>query len=248
MFDINNVYVGDCLTLIKNIEDKSINISFTSSPYNRIRDDTYDYYHDTRTDYYDMLVAITDEMLRVTKGYVIVNIQCNRFNKKEFYSYIGHYADKINGTVIWVKSNPQPAGNYKESENTRSVTNAFEYFIFIKDGENFVKYGDTQFNNVITSTVNSKHIDGHGAIMKKEVCYELLKHFTNRGDVILDPFFGTGTTGVCALELERNFIGFEIVPEYADVARQRISCVISGIDEDKVSFKVSKKSNMKSLF
>lgn len=154
MFDLNKVYVGDCLSLIKGIDDKSIDVSFTSPPYNRVhRHDTYAYYHDTRTDYYDMLVDITDEMLRVTKGYVIVNIQCIRFNKREFYSYIGHYADKINGTVVWVKSNPQPATNCREVDNSlvRSVTNAFEYFIFLKDGEDFVKYGESQFNNVITS-------------------------------------------------------------------------------------------------
>lgn len=248
MFDLNKVYVGDCLNLIKDIDDKSVDVSFTSPPYNRVhRHDTYEYYHDTREDYFDMLVSITDEMLRVTKGYVIVNLQCIRFNKREFYSYIGHYADKINGTIVWVKSNPQPATNVREidQKEVRSVTNAFEYFIFLKDGEDFVKYGNSQFSNVITSTVNSRHIEGHGAIMKKEVCHELLKQFTNKDDIILDPFFGTGTTGVCALELGRKFIGFEIVPQYAEVSKQRIDAVIKGYNEENLKASSMKQSGIK---
>jgi DNA modification methylase len=243
MFDLNKVYVGDCLNLIKDIDDKSVDVSFTSPPYNRVhRHDKYDYYEDTRSDYYDMLVNITDEMLRVTKDYVIINIQCTRFNKNEFYLYIGHYANKINGTVIWTKSNPQPASNRREVNNINvtSVTNAFEYFIFLKDGEDFVKYGDSQFKNVVTSTVNTRHIEGHGAIMKKEICLDLLKAFTKKDDIILDPFFGTGTTGVCALELDRKFIGFEIVPEYAEVAQQRIDATLCGYNEEQMNAKAVK--------
>lgn len=218
----DSIILGDCLELIKDLEDDSIDVSFTSPPYNRIRNDTYAFYNDNRTDYYEMLVKITDEMLRVTKGYVIVNLQCNHFNKSEFYRYLGHYHDKINGMVVWKKTNPQPANNYNKLKNTRSVTNGFEYFIVLKNGGAFVSYGSRQFINVIESSVNSKHFKGHGAVMKKEICDLFIDKFTKEGDVILDPFFGTGTTGVCALEQNRHFIGFEIQEEYYNMSLERL--------------------------
>ena len=51
----------------------------------------------------------------------------------------------------------------------------------------------------------------------------LIKTYTNPGDVILDPFMGSGTTGVAALNLGPNFIGFEREPEYFDIAQKRLS-------------------------
>lgn len=220
--DCDYVRQGNSLEIIKDIPDKSIDVSFTSPPYNRIRNDTYEFYDDTLSDYYQMLVDITEQMLRVTKKYVIVNIQCNYYNKSDFYRYIGKFHDRINGIVIWEKINPTPTHNYNPDDNTRSVTNSFEYFIVLKDGGNFVTYGKEQFKNVIQTCVNNEHFEGHGAIMRKDVCSVFIRKFTEKGDVILDPFFGCGTTGVCAIENGRHYIGFELQPEYVEMARKRI--------------------------
>jgi len=51
---------------------------------------------------------------------------------------------------------------------------------------------------------------------------ELLRHYTNPGDTIFDPFMGSGTTGVAAVQLGRNFIGCEIDPDYFAIAEKRI--------------------------
>lgn len=64
---LNHIYNMDCLEGLKYIKDKSIDVSFTSPPYNRIRNDTYAYYDDTKTEYYDFLLSVTDELLRVSK-------------------------------------------------------------------------------------------------------------------------------------------------------------------------------------
>ncbi len=247
MFNLDEIYTGNCLELIKDMPDNYVDCCFTSPPYNRERDDTYEHYSDTLKDYYTMLVEITDQMLRVSKGYVIVNVQCNYYNKVDFYRYLGNFADRINGTVIWHRTNPQPNGNYDKEMGTRSVINSFEYFICLKDGKSFYSYGKDIFNNVIQSTVNPFHVDGHKAIMHRDVCTTMLSKFTKNGDIILDPFFGTGTTGVCAKALDRHYIGFEIVPEYVETAKKRIYCELSGIDENKVIFGKSTKTS-KSLF
>lgn len=51
---------------------------------------------------------------------------------------------------------------------------------------------------------------------------EIVADFTNQGDLILDPFMGSGTTGVAAVQMARNFIGIECVPAYFDIACRRI--------------------------
>jgi DNA modification methylase len=55
-----------------------------------------------------------------------------------------------------------------------------------------------------------------------KLCNYLLKLYSKKRDTILDPFIGSGTTAVACVELERNFIGFEISKEYCDIANQRI--------------------------
>lgn len=74
-FQKDEVYVGNCLDLLKQMEDNAVDVTFTSPPYNRKRNDKYQEYDDTLPDFYTMLVEFTNECLRVTKRDVIVNIQ-----------------------------------------------------------------------------------------------------------------------------------------------------------------------------
>lgn len=218
--EINKIYNNECVKGMKNIEDKTIDLTFTSPPYNRIRNDTYDHYNDNNVNYYDLLIDSTNEMLRVTKGYVIINIQQNSFNKTEFFKFLGHYAEKINGVIVWEKTNPRPSVNYNEVKKNYSITNAIEYFIFIKDGGAF--RANDKIKNIIKSSVNSKSFKGHGAVMKREVCDFFIKNFSVEGDLIMDPFMGMGTTAVCAKRNKRNYIGFELSKEYHKTSEERI--------------------------
>lgn len=219
---MTDLRLGDCLEVMKDIPDKSVDVSFTSPPYNRVRNDTYEFYDDNKKDYFNFLTNFTNNLLRITKDYVIVNIQCNHFNKLDFYKYMGYYANRINGVIIWEKTNPQPGNNYNEKENTRSITNAFEYFIFLKNGGKFISYGKELTKNVITTSINSKHFKGHGAVMKQEVCDWFIKKFTKENDIVLDCFMGLGTTGISCLKLKRNFIGIELDENYFNIAKERI--------------------------
>ena len=58
--------------------------------------------------------------------------------------------------------------------------------------------------------------------MKQEVCDWFVEMFTKEGDVVLDPFMGTGTTAVSCKKHKRNFIGFEISKEYFDFSTKRL--------------------------
>ena len=220
--ELNKIYNEDCLVGVKRIPDNSVDISFTSPPYNRIRNDKYSDYTDVLQDYYKMLVDITDEMLRVTKKDVIVNVQMQHFNKVEILKYLGHYSEKIKGIVIWEKTNPEPQRNYREKDKSFSVTNAYEYFIVMNDNDasEFRAYG--KIKNIIKSSVNSERFEGHGAVMKYEVAEYFIKNFTEVGDVILDPFMGMGTTAVACISQDRKYVGFELSENYIEKAKRRI--------------------------
>ena len=59
-------------------------------------------------------------------------------------------------------------------------------------------------------------------VSQVELVKDLVNAFSKEGDVVLDPFMGSGTTAVAALECNRKYIGFEIIPEYVGFANDRI--------------------------
>ena len=124
--DYDYIEQGDCFELMKHIPDKSIDVVFTSPPYNRKRNDKYTFYDDQIIDYFSFLSAFTDECIRITKRHVIINLQKNYYNKKDVFKFIGEYANKIVEIIIWEKSNPMPASG-------TSITNAWEFFIVLGD-------------------------------------------------------------------------------------------------------------------
>ena len=68
-----------------------------------------------------------------------------------------------------------------------------------------------------------KKTKGHGAVFPEELVYNILDNFTKEGDIIYDPFMGTGTTAVVAMKMKRNFIGSEIDKNYIEFANKRIN-------------------------
>lgn len=220
-FEVNKIYNVDCFKAMKQMLPNSVDTAFTSPPYNRKRNDKYSFYDDD-IDYFQMLCELTDDLLTIVKGKIIINVQANSYNKHDVYRWLGQYSNYITGVVIWNKLNPVNSTNRRD-DGTCSVTNAFEYFIFLsKKDDQFRCYGSESVMNVITTSVNEEHFQDHHAVMKKEVADWFIEKFTRRGDIVLDPFMGLGTTAISCSALQRNFIGFEIVKEYYDKAIQRI--------------------------
>lgn len=207
------LFNDDCFNVLKTFEENSVDISFTSPPYNRKRNDKYKNYNDNLDNYFLFLCKFTDELLRITKKWVFINIQTNYYNRSDVYKFIGNYADKIQNIIIWEKSNPLPASG-------NSITNAIEYFIVL--GNKSLKSNTTYTKNIITTSVNTQMTKIHKAVMKQEVSDWFIEKFTCEGDVILDPFMGLGTTGISCKKMNRNFIGIEIDKEYFDLAEKRI--------------------------
>lgn len=207
------LYRDDCLSKLKDFTDKSIDITFTSPPYNRKRNDKYTNYNDTIKDYYLFLVEATDLLLAKTKRHVIINLQTNYYNRQDVYKFIGHYYNKIQNIIVWEKSNPLPA-------NGHNITNAFEYFFIL--GDTAIKSNTTYTKNHITTSINNSITKIHKAVMKQEVADWFIEKFTKENDVVLDCFMGLGTTGLSCIKYNRDFIGIELDEEYFNIAKERI--------------------------
>lgn len=208
---INN----DCFKALEEINDKSIDYVLTSPPYNRKRNDKYTDYNDNIDDYFSFLVNITDILLQKTKKHIFMNIQANYYNRVDVYKYIGHYADKIQNIIIWEKTNPTPAAG-------NSITNSYEYIIVL--GDFSLKSNTTYTKNHITTNVcKNEYHKVHKAVMNEEISDWIIEKFTQEGELILDPFMGTGTTGASCKKYNRKFIGIEKSEEYYKIATNRLS-------------------------
>ena len=114
---------------------------------------------------------------------------------------------KWGGTETWGKTKMPYADNtYKIKE--KSVVNEF------KQKGNVFEY--------ITGKLANENID-HPAMFPKQLAKDQIISWTNKGDLVLDPFMGSGTTAVACRELNREWIGFEISRKYVDIANDRLN-------------------------
>ena len=78
-------------------------------------------------------------------------------------------------------------------------------------------------NNSVRANFAQDKLYGHKSQKPIKLMIELIERYTKEGDTILDPFMGSGTTGVACARLNRNFIGIEINPQYFEIAQRRIA-------------------------
>lgn len=201
-------FLGDCFEVMAKMKDKAVDVTFTSPPYNRKRNDKYTHYDDKINDYYSFLEKAVIEMMRVTKGTVFLNIQKNYYNKTDVFRLIGRFAPQISEVFIWEKSNPMPAAGM-------SITNSYEFIIAFGGP---VKSNRTYTKNHLTTSVYPNRIKSHKAVMHPDIADFFIKNFTKKGDTVLDPFMGCGTTAVSCKNNYRNFVGIELNKEYLDIA------------------------------
>jgi len=162
--------------------------------------------------------------------------------------------------VIWHKTNPMPNFRGTRFQNAtetmlwaqrdKGAKYTFNYHALkhLNDG--------TQMQNVwqiplCTGAERLKGADGkkaHATQKPEALLYRVIASATNAGDIILDPFFGTGTTGAVAKKLGRNFIGIERDVEYAAVARERIDAIAALNLPDDVLITESKRTAPKVKF
>ena len=132
---------------------------------------------------------------------------CNYARKKNYYYTV----------LVWHKTNPTPLCNNR-------YLNSIEFIVHIR--EKGVKIlGDYHSKGKIyTSPINKKDktLFNHPTVKPLELIEKLLKNHTEENDIVFDPFAGSGTTGIAARNLNRNFILIEKEQKYIDIIKDRL--------------------------
>lgn len=162
--------------------------------------------------------------MRICKRQVLYNVQPILNNKSDVYKLIGHYSDRIDNILVWYKPNAQP------QHYPHRIANFYELVLIIKcDDFDKLYINSNGYTNVIVKNINSNHrwSDKHRAVMSESFCDEIIREFTQKNDVVLDPFMGLATTGVSCLKYDRSFIGIELHKPYYDLANERMKEIIA---------------------
>ena len=255
------LYCGDCLDVMKQFEDDSIDLTVTSPPYDNLRD-----YKGYTFDFEN----IAKELLRVTKpGGVIVWIVGDAtvngsetgtsFRQALYFKEIGF---NLHDTMIYEKDTV----SFPDSHRYQSQ---FEYMFVLSKGKPLTfnpikirsqyradnkvisdrtKSGITEKKRIVSSSsmrvkgnvwryavgynksTSDKIAFQHPAIFPEQLAADHILSWTNKGDTVLDCFFGSGTTGKCAAKYGRRYIGIELSEEYCEIAANRIDTEVDQMD------------------
>lgn len=215
---------GDCLELMKDIPDKSIDAVITDPPYNISRENHFSSMGRSGIDFgewdkgFDQ-VSYLSEVFRVLKmgGTAVI------FNSRENVGLLKQYADEHNllfkDIIYWVKSNPMP-----RNRDRRYVTSVENAVTIVKKGKKwtFNRQRPTYENGLFKYPIVSPKERIHPTQKPVQLMEDLVRIHSNENDVILDPFLGSGSTGITCINTNRNFIGMEVNEEYFNKAKNRI--------------------------
>ena len=220
---------ADCMDVLRKMKDCAVDVTFTSPPYNdsaKTERDVEKKRHlkyetiESRDDWYEWQTEIIDQLLRVTKRYVLYNVQAILANREDVYRLIGHYAEHIHQILIWYKPNAQPQP-YKNR-----IGNSYEMVLLLR-GKKFknLHINSEHYSNVIVQNINEDHqySNIHRAVMSTPFSDEIIREFTQKGDIVFDPFMGLATTGISCVKQGRQFIGVEIHEPYYWIAYDRMA-------------------------
>ena len=254
--ELNKLYLGDCIEVMKGFPDNIIDLTVTSPPYDNLRT-----YNGSLVWNEDVWKAVLQQLYRVTKqGGVVVWVVGDAtikgsetgtsFKQALYAKEIGF---NLHDTMIWRKTsfNHDPRnGRYKQYFEYMLVFSAGKPKIYneIKDvpckysgktssnskrlpnGEmrryGKIKISDFQARSNIWA-ISQTTITQHPAPFPLQLAKDHIYSWSNEGDLVLDPFMGSGTTAVAAIELNRKYIGIEEVEEYCKIANARIQNAIN---------------------
>lgn len=230
------LYQGDCLEVMKNMSDNSIDLIVTSPPYNNFRNRRtqknreeywkrtniiYNTFNDKMKDedYQEWQINCINEMLRILKptGTIAYNHkdQIYNFQATSPLQWILKSNAIFRQRITWDRCGMQaynPVRFYRNEEDIYLLGKQAKGF---KWNKNCAKYLS------IWKIPPSKN-NGHPCSFPLEIPNRLIKAFTNENDIVFDPFMGSGTTGVACINTNRNFIGIELDPTYFQIAKDRI--------------------------
>jgi len=247
---INRIICGDAQTVLSLIPDESIDLVITSPPYNFGHEYAGDLHDDTHewNAYFEKLRGVWEECNRVLKpgGRIAVNIQPLFSDYIPTHHIISRQLASLGllwkAEFLWEKNNYNAKftawGSWK-SPSMPYIKYTWE-FIEVFDKNTHKKSGKRE-NIDITADEFKEWVKGrwsfppetrmkdygHPAMFPEELPRRLMKLFSYKGDIILDPFNGAGTTSLVAWKSGRRFIGIDNSRQYCDMAMNRLESVSS---------------------
>lgn len=240
---------ADCLLLLKTMKEGSAHCVITSPPYNvdlgnnKYKKEGYASHNDNMP--YEEYLLLMEEIFRECykvlseDGRICINIGDGKNGKIPTHSDFIQILTKVGfhpmTTIIWNKNNTSNRcawGSYL-SAKAPSFPRPFEYILVFQKSNGLVRVGEStitkdewkEYSNGLWSfapEMKQKQI-GHPAMFPVELPMRLIKMLTYKGDTILDPFMGSGTTGVACIKTDRHFIGIEKDESYFRIANKRIN-------------------------
>lgn len=263
----NRILKGDCIELMRSLPENSIDMIFADPPYNlqlagslyrpnNTKVDAVDDHWDKFDDFdaYDRFtrdwLAAARRLLKPDGTIWVIGSYHNIFRVGTALQNMGFW---VLNDVVWVKTNPMP--NFKG----RRFTNAHETMIWCsknQDARYTFNYDamkalndDLQMRSDWTMPICAggerlKGADGakaHPTQKPEALLHRVILASTDPGAVILDPFFGSGTTGAVAKRLGRRWIGLEREDQYINVAKKRIASVQEASDAEAIQHTTPKR-------
>ena len=224
---------GDCLELMKDIPDNSIDLVVIDPPYDFMskhygksysEDGAFGslgrtYHKELESN--DIITGINEdvlqELIRVMKK-VNIYIWCS---KEQILKYMNFFKDYNMDLLTWHKTNPVPTCSNKYLSDT-------EYILFFREKgvKIYGTYATKKKYYVTPTNKEDKKLYKHPTIKPLEIIENLIINSSQENDTILDCFMGSGTTGVACKNLNRNFIGIELDEKYFNIAKERINNVV----------------------
>jgi site-specific DNA-methyltransferase (adenine-specific) len=209
------IYCGDCLEVMPTFEDGQFDAVITDPPYG------IDYQSNMRNNRFDKLIADADVQVqwildtkRTMKSDSCILVFTRWDVEWEWKIAIENAGARIRSQVIWYK----PSGGIGDLKHA-----------YLSNHENmwFATIGDWEFPNRRPISVYHIHKEPncnyvHPTQKPVSLMVRIINDLTSKGDTILDPFMGSGTTGVACVQTGRKFMGIEIAPDYYEIAKKRI--------------------------
>ena len=229
---MKNLINGDSISILDNIDVNSVDAIITDPPYNISRDNNFKTMGRAGIDFgeWDKEFNLTSwikkaEPLLKKGGNIII------FNDWKNMSYITKALEdngfEVKDLIRWKKTNAMP-----RNRDRRFITD-YEVAVWaVKKGGKwtFNRLSDTYEIPEIVGGLTPKSEKLNGGHPTQKPIYVMkwiIERLTNEGDIVLDPFMESGSTGVACKELDRSFIGIELDDTYFNIAKNRINDYIN---------------------
>lgn len=239
----NNIklYCSDCINIMKKIDSSSIDLILTDPPYNlgqfmhkrktnlkKMRENQFAYSGWDNLEYDEWFNHMDEffyECSRVMKKSGTLLVFMSIIKVESIISLAEKYGFYYKTTGIWHKTNPMPRNMNLQFVNS---TEAWVYFVFKDTTGTFNNNGKLlhDFFETSLTTKKEKEFGKHPTQKPIKLINTLIEILSNEDDTILDPFMGSGTTGVSCKKLNRKFIGIDKEKQYVEIASKRINEVI----------------------